>query len=188
MPAGGAEEWAAWSERRFAAAFLPSIPGAPVEAGVGSAVLGAFAAPRSCGVPFPELVAVMAAPSLVWGLRWPSPRCLALLLLKIRGSLQVGSSPSSLVVDGVVEEGWIRRRLEADTPPKLRFWCLRQMAFAASQLGCSRRLLRREVSSSSSFPEACCWCLEGELCLVDPRSACVGCFFLLFVCVCAIFG
>ena len=171
---------AAWSERLLAAAFLSSVLGAPVEAGAGSAVLGAVAAPRSCGVLFPELVVVMAAPSLVWGLRWPSPRCLAVLLLKIFRSLLVGCCSSSVDAVGFAEDGgrlrsclrretatarW--RRLDADFLSSLRFCCLRQMDHAALQQGWSRCLLGFVV------------------CVVDPCFPSVGWILLAFVRVCS---
>lgn len=185
-------ETAAWPERLLAAADLSSVLGAPVEAMDGSAVAGAAAAPRSCGVLFLELVAVVAAPVLHLGVRHPL-RWMVALLLNLSRSLQVVRSPSVVAV-GVMEEGRrcrlclrretamaVWRQLEADVPSTSRFWCLRQMDPAAFQRGWSSWLAWCMASSPSSSPVACCWRLKMVCCSVDPRLLCVSSFFLLFV-------
>ena len=127
----------------------------------------------------PEPAAVVAAAALALGVVLSPPTCGGVLLLKISGSLQGGSSPSSAASVGSAEDGWrpclrLRRevmmaawrRLEADTPSASRFRGLRRMDSAASQQGWSTSLLRCEVcvvvpcssgvaSSSPVFVRAC---------------------------------
>ena len=87
----------------------------------------------------PEPAAVVAAAALALGVVLSPPTCGGVLLLKISGSLQGGSSPSSAASVGSAEDGWrpcIRlrrevmmaawRRLEADTPSASRFRGLRR--------------------------------------------------------------
>ena len=110
---------------------------------------------------FPELATVVAVAAPVHGVLVSPPTSGEVLLVKISGSLQVGSSPSSAISVGWVEEGWwpavtaAWRRLEADFLSASRSRCLRRVDSAAAQQGWSTALLRCEVcvvvlSSSSS--------------------------------------
>ena len=87
---------------------------------------------------FPELATVVAVAAPVHGVLDSPPTCGEELLVKISGSLQVGSSPSAAISVGVVEEGWrpavtaAWRRLEAvfvqrQDPGACVGWLLRQL-------------------------------------------------------------
>ena len=195
---GGAVVVEARPEKLLEAAVLSSVLGAPVEALGRSAASGASAALRSRGVLPLEPASVVAAAALVLGVLLPSPTCGVVLLLKIAGSLQAGCSPSSADSVGSVEDGWSLRlrlrceaatvvwwRLGADARSASRFRRLRRMASAASQQGWSSWLLRCEVSSSPSFPAACCWWSKVACCLVVPCSPCLVWLLPLFVRVCS---
>ena len=126
-----------------------------------------------------------------WALRiFGSRSCLLSFVLfsgrrgrrQICGSLQAGGSspPASWV--GLVEEGWCWRWPEAEARSSARLRCLRRMAYAVAQQGCSGYWLRSAACLPPSSPAACCWCVNQVCCVVVPGVA--GVCVLLCLCSC----